>query len=145
MLSQLSARKIPRQAATRRRTVPALLESGTDSFLLTTLARYRDSDMLTTAWLRLLCLMTAATLVAFAQQQTSAAASPAVADFDTVCSFLFRGQPDQSSGTTEVTVQQAVIACSGSSLVPLRIAPVLSPFQSSFTGKDVLKHFCLSV
>lgn len=81
------------------------------------------------AYLQMSYLLAGLLNLRFAQAQT--ATSPV--DFDATCTFTFLGglpQPDQNA-----PIVQADIACTGSSLVQIRIAPALGAFQSAFTGR----------
>ena len=54
-----------------------------------------------------------------------------------VCTFLLRGQQAELP-----QIESAVINCSGSKSISIRIAPVLRRFQPMFAGKQNLFHSC---
>lgn len=54
-----------------------------------------------------------------------------------VCTFLLRGQQAELA-----QIESAVMNCSGSRPISIRIAPVLRRFQPMFTGKQNLLHSC---
>lgn len=84
----------------------------------------------------LLCLLFGSLAVTSAQSQTAVSNS----DFDTTCTFLMQGP----SSPTSASITRAEIDCTGSNKVQMRIAPVLNPFQSAFTGKYVSWASCLA-